>query len=45
VLKATENIAEGARQAQSIVREASRAARDVAGQAAALTELVSRFRV
>jgi methyl-accepting chemotaxis protein len=45
VLKATENIAEGARQAQSTVREASRAARDVAGQAAALTELVSRFRV
>jgi methyl-accepting chemotaxis protein len=45
ILRATENIAGGARTAQSSVRETSRAADDVAEQAARLAELVSRFRV
>jgi len=45
ILRATEAIAEGARAAQTSVREAERAARDVAGQAANLSELVRRFRV
>jgi methyl-accepting chemotaxis protein len=45
ILRATENIAEGARTAQISVREAQRAALDVAKQAARLTELTSRFRV
>ncbi|MBB4639399.1 methyl-accepting chemotaxis protein [Longimicrobium terrae] len=45
ILRATENIAQGARAAQTSVREAQRAAEDVSGQAARLTELVSRFRV
>ena len=45
ILRATENIAEGARAAQISVREAQTAADDVAGQAARVAELVSRFRV
>ncbi|HEX7242419.1 MAG TPA: methyl-accepting chemotaxis protein [Longimicrobiaceae bacterium] len=45
ILQVTETIAEGARVAQSSVRETSRAADDVAAQAARLAELVSRFRV
>jgi methyl-accepting chemotaxis protein len=45
ILAATENIAQGARAAQTSVREAQHAAEDVARQAAQLTELVSRFRV
>jgi methyl-accepting chemotaxis protein len=45
ILRATENIAQGARAAQASVREARSAAEDVAAQAARLTELVSRFRV
>jgi len=45
ILRATEAIAEGARSAQVSVREAERAARDVAAQAASLSQLVSRFRV
>ncbi len=45
VLQATENIASGARAAQASVREAARAAADVAEQAARLAELVGSFRV
>ena len=45
VLQATDNIAAGARAAQTSVREAQRAADDVASQASRLAELVSRFRV
>jgi methyl-accepting chemotaxis protein len=45
VLQATENIATGARAAQASVREAARAAADVAEQAARLSELVGSFRV
>jgi methyl-accepting chemotaxis protein len=45
VLQATENIASGARAAQASVREAARAAADVAEQAARLSELVGSFRV
>ncbi|MET0399253.1 MAG: methyl-accepting chemotaxis protein [Longimicrobiaceae bacterium] len=45
VLQATENIATGARAAQASVREAARAAADVADQAARLSELVGSFRV
>jgi len=45
VLQATENIAGGARAAQASVREAARAAADVAEQAARLSELVGSFRV
>jgi methyl-accepting chemotaxis protein len=45
ILRATESIATGARSAQTSVREAERAARDVASQAGSLAELVARFRV
>ncbi|HEX8272322.1 MAG TPA: methyl-accepting chemotaxis protein [Longimicrobiaceae bacterium] len=45
VLRATENIAMGARAAQASVREAARAAADVAQQAQRLSELVGSFRV
>lgn len=45
VLQATENIASGARAAQASVREAARAAADVAEQAARLTGLVGSYRV
>jgi len=45
ILQATETIAESARSAQISVREAERAARDVAEQAGSLSALVRRFRV
>ncbi|HET6763712.1 MAG TPA: methyl-accepting chemotaxis protein [Longimicrobiaceae bacterium] len=45
ILQATETIAESARSAQISVREAERAARDVAVQASGLSALVRRFRV